>query len=76
MHRLAADTRESAKVPDRYGRLFFKHVLTKVRLGDDLFDDEVAVTDPHGTSRRARVQRGLAERARAVEQIHGLPSSG
>jgi Zn-dependent protease with chaperone function len=79
MRRVAGDERET-KVPDRYGRLFFRHVLAKVRLGDDLFEPEAAPGAAPGASSaravgaRAKEQRGLTDRAAAVEQIHGLPA--
>jgi Zn-dependent protease with chaperone function len=77
MRRLAADTRESARVPERYGRLFFKHVLVKVRVGDDLWEDDVAaIAAARGGSRRAHVQRALTDRAAEVERIHGLAHPG
>jgi Zn-dependent protease with chaperone function len=77
MRRLASDTRESTRVPERYGRLFFKHVLVKVRVGDDLFDDDVAtIAAARGGARRAHVQRALTDRAAEVERIHGLTAPG
>jgi Zn-dependent protease with chaperone function len=77
MRRLAADTRESTRVPERYGRLFFKHVLVKLRMGDDLLsDDPTELAGRRGGQRRARVQRTLLDRAAEVERIHGLPAPG
>jgi hypothetical protein len=72
MRRVAADSRDT-RVPDRYGRLFFRHVLAKVRLGDDLFDGDGEGVGA-GVGARAKAQRGLTDRAAAVEQIHGLPA--
>lgn len=77
MRRLAADTRESTRVPERYGRLFFKHVLARGRLGDDLLgEDPIELAGWRGGQRRARVQRTLLDRAAEVERIHGLAPAG